>query len=276
MESLANIVTKTKPLFPASKPIEPAKCEKCGAMVEPIRFNYLGEMRLIPGTCKCVQREWERQDEEAKRKDERKKIERVFSLSQLGPRFAECTFDNWTSRPGTSAIHDAAANYVTTWERVKANGEGLIMLGPVATGKSHLAAAIVNALVKRGITAIFQSTPELMSRIRATFDKGSTETERNILSALENADLLVLDDLGAEKTTEATRARLYQVIDARYRYNRPIIVTTNCEIKELEEQIGTRAFDRLCEICAVVKANAPSYRMEIARSKMAAKVQNAG
>ncbi|MRB85087.1 hypothetical protein GH851_31765, partial [Bacillus thuringiensis] len=83
--------------------------------------------------------------------------------------------------------------------------------------KTHLAAAIANELSKQGFIVVFQSVPELLQRIRSTFNSDNKENETQIMRALLECDLLILDDIGAEKTTEWVEEKLFNVIDGRYR-----------------------------------------------------------
>ncbi len=237
-------------------------CPECGNIVEPVVIEVFGETRYIRSTCKC---ELERQaQEEARRKEyERKaRIERLFDLAELGPRFAECTFESWIARPGSERCLDAAKNFAEHFDRHQVSGEGLLMFGNPGNGKSHLAAAIVNAVIPRGKACVFRSVPALLKKLQETYRADARVSEFEILAVLQDADLVVLDDLGAEKMTEWAESMLYYIVDQRYRWRKPLIVTTNCDLEELEERIGTRTFDRLLEMCVLVENRATSYRKE--------------
>lgn len=237
-------------------------CPECGNIVEPVVIEVFGQTRYIRGTCKC---ELERQaEEEARRKEyERKaRIERLFDLAELGPRFAECTFESWIARPGSERCLEAAKNFAEHFDRHQVSGEGLLMFGNPGNGKSHLAAAIVNAVIPRGKACVFRSVPALLKKLQETYRADARVSESEILAVLQDADLVVLDDLGAEKMTEWAESMLYYIVDKRYRWRKPLIVTTNCDLEELEERIGTRTFDRLLEMCVLVENRATSYRKE--------------
>jgi DNA replication protein DnaC len=218
--------------------------------------------RVYPGTCDCVQNEWAAEEAARADADRRRRVEGLFGLSRLGPRFAEATFARWEHRPGTEAGFAAVREYADQWP--PEGGRGLIITGPVGVGKSHLAAAAVNELIPRGVSAVFQNVPELLARFKATYRQGAGEKESDLLRGLEEADLVVLDDLGAEKVTEWTESMLYQVIDARYRQKRPVVVTSNLRVygpaDTLEAAIGTRSLDRLVEVSDLVGLKGESYR----------------
>ncbi|NPV52178.1 MAG: ATP-binding protein [Firmicutes bacterium] len=243
------------------------RCPKCGRENRPLELNILGQTRYIRRVCPCMDEE--RQREEAARQElERKlRIEKLFSVAELGPRFAECTFENWRSRPGTAAAYRAALEYAKRFEEHRRAGSGLIIYGQPGTGKSHLAAAITNRLLSQGIPCIFQSVPALLKRIQATWD-GGTVKERDLIQALTEADLLVLDDAGAEQWSTWSESTLYYVVDERYRWKRPLVVTSNCDPEFLERQVGARTFDRLAEMCFIVANQGSSYRKERARARL--------
>jgi len=248
---------------------EAYRCQDCGAMVQPIIVDILGTMRTLRGTCKCV--ETRRVQEEVKRQNTERmwKIERLFSLAQLGPRFQEATFDSWITRQGTEQGFKAAKELANEWDFNGRTGDSLMLIGPVGTGKSHLAASIVNALIPQGVAAIFQPVPELFQRLNATYSRESRETEAQLLGAMQDADLLVLDDVGAEKPSAANETRLYQIVDARYRAKKPMVLTSNLDVNQLRAQIGERTIDRLIEVCQIVQLEATSYRRIVAAQRRA-------
>jgi DNA replication protein DnaC len=91
--------------------------------------------------------------------------------------------------------------------------------------------------------------PDLLSDIRATFDEKAPLSENDLLEDVNRPDLLVLDDLGAERTSSWVNDRLYLIINRRYDSGRPILVTTNLDLGELSDKIGDRIVSRLCEMC---------------------------
>jgi len=130
---------------------------------------------------------------------------------------------------------------------------GLIMEGPVGCGKSHLAVSILREVIAKGYTGLYYNSPDLLSEIRATFSNEQGPSEDDILEELAGVDLLVLDDLGAEKVSGFVLDRFYLIINKRYENCKPIIVTTNLDQETLINRLGERIVSRLLEMCAEFK-----------------------
>ncbi len=244
-------------------------CPRCGQDIKPVKavFEWFG--RVVYPICDCEARELDRAREEFWQRSKRQRIERLFSLSGLGPRFSECTFDNWIPRRGSEKAFDAVKAYLDRWPEQMKTGEGLVLLGTYGNGKSHLAAAVVNALVSQEYAAVFQPVTRLMYRVNASYRDERGPSEAEIINGLIDADLLVLDDIGAEKWSEKVEERLYAIIDGRYWGKKPTILTGNfLDLKSLEAHIGGRAFDRIAETCIFIENMATSFRKERARARL--------
>ena len=195
-------------------------------------------------------------------REERERIERLFKIARVPRRYRERkleTFDPAYQR-GAWKI---ACRYVEQYKNIRQeNKNGLLFVGPPGTGKSHLAYGILNVLLAKGVPGVCGSVPELMDLLRPQAGRGEEVRER--LELLKTLELVVLDDLGAEKNSEWVTERLYVIINARYNEMLPTIITSNLEMEELEVLPGwERIVSRLFEMCHLVRVDGPDYRKEV-------------
>jgi DNA replication protein DnaC len=241
-------------------------CPYCQKEVPKLELEILGKKRVVQPVCKC---EAEKAEEPIKRAEERSRemeLKRLFSIHDLGERFNESDFTNFIVRNGSEKCFKIAKKYVEefdSWE-----GESLMFWGEPGNGKSHLATAVANELTTKGKRVVFISMPDLLEKIKATFNKNSTESEADIMRGLQMCDLLIIDDIGAEKVSDWVQEVIFRIVDGRYKKVKPIMATSNLEPKELAERIGKRAYDRLIEISQPIKNEATSYRREKAKARM--------
>ena len=134
-------------------------------------------------------------------------------------------------------------------ERLDA-GRGLWLMGDVGTGKTSLAMLVAKTAAEAGRSVAIYSLPRLLARIRRTYDADPGEDSYlRFIERLTSVDLLQIDDLGAEKSSDWVLEQLYAIVDDRYESERSMLVTTNLDQASLEEQIGPRTVSRLVEIC---------------------------
>lgn len=188
----------------------------------------------------------QRREEEAERK--RAVIEARHKASGVSARFQSASIDNFERRTkllgvAAEAIHDFVTNFA---EHMKA-GRCMILAGPAGTGKTHLACAAIRALCDQGRRAQYIRLGDAIRRLRNTWRKDSEETESEVLAALLQPDLLVIDEVGVQYGSEGEKVHAFDIIDGRYNAMRPTIVITNCKPDELLAYLGERCIDRLLE-----------------------------
>jgi len=175
----------------------------------------------------------------------------------------EWTFANDNGRnPQMKTAHF----YVEHWEDMKAGNIGYLLWGSVGTGKSYLAGCIANALMEKEISVKMTNFAIILGDLAATF-----EGRNEYISNLCRYPLLILDDFGMERGTEYGLEQVYNVIDSRYRSGKPLIVTTNLTLTELQNPQDTphaRIYDRLLEMCAPVCFSGENFRRESAQNKL--------
>lgn len=268
MEQIGEILQGT-PIVSATLSSERTRvCPICKRKIQPVKVELFGQERYMPVKCKCEIEQYEREEKQREILERKRRIEELFGFSQLGPRYQKATFENWEQRPGTQIAFREATNFVKNaeWEK----GQGIVFYGPHSTGKTHLAAAIINAVIPKLVPAIFYDAPELLGKFRSTYGELAKYNESTLLSAIGEADVIVLDDLGAEYLTEWAAEKIYEIVNTVYRHEKSLIVTTNLDVAsgELEERIGPRIFERIIEMCRLVEVKGWSYRRVLAERKM--------
>jgi DNA replication protein DnaC len=175
---------------------------------------------------------------------------RARSLSAVIPkRFRGVSFERAPVVDMDPAIVGEVRRYVDHVEENLDSGRGLWFMGDVGTGKTTLAMLVSKAALDAGRSVAIYSLPRLLAEIRKTFDEESERSYLEMIDRLTGVDLLHVDDLGAERTSEWVLEQLYAIVNARYEDQRAVVVTTNLQPDELREQITPRTVSRLVEIC---------------------------
>lgn len=167
--------------------------------------------------------------------------------------------------PQTRGVVEAVREYVDSLEERIADGRGLWLEGDVGTGKTTLAMLVSKRAIEAGRSVAIYSLPRLLARIRRTYDaEGRELSYLQFFERLTSVDLLHIDDLGAEKRSDWVLEQLYAIVDERYATNRSMIVTTNMNVTDLEEQIGERTVSRLAEMCDTLPLFGEDRRYRVA------------
>lgn len=242
-------------------------CIHCGALIPPLEVEILGKCRWVQPVCQCVADKLREDIKRAENMQREREVRELFSISNIGDRYEHVSFENFQPREGAEKSFKIAQHYTNNFENFGL--ESILFWGVPGNGKSHLAAAIHNELIKQHRVVVFISMPDLLEKIKATFsNKQSKESESKILKALNLCDLLIIDDIGAEKTSDWVQEVIFRIVDSRYRRKKPILATSNLEPKLLSERIGARAYDRLVEMSQPIENKATSYRREIAKNRI--------
>lgn len=205
--------------------------------------------------------------------------------SGLKKRHIYCSLNNFKPRAGQDKALNAVEQFARDFLDNK-NPVGLLLVGGVGSGKTHIVASLVNYLadamelysreehpdeyidsyksdfswLDKNTGVCFVMLSELYEHLRFCYSENNSWFPKQIVNHLREVELLVLDDMGAEKASDWTKEILFNIIDYRYNEQLPMIVTTNCVPEELKEKIGDRNFDRLREMCALVSIVAASQR----------------
>lgn len=194
--------------------------------------------RVEQGECtKCIQQEREEQSES---KEEARK-EDCNSVLGIPPRFYK-------------------ANPTSEYYELFKKKKGLVFSGEVGTGKTHEAISLIKHLyIKHDVQALFEPSADLIYELRNSISKGEFE---QVITRYQTTNLLVIDDLGTETATEFLMENLYMIINYRYNYMKPIIMTTNLNASDFAKVYGQRLLSRLTEMATFVKLDGKDKRVK--------------
>jgi DNA replication protein DnaC len=175
-------------------------------------------------------------------------IRNNFAKAAIPKRYLNRTFQNYnTTNQQQQLALNVARHYAAHFSERLENGGGLILQGKPGTGKTHLACAIANQVITNGSSARFTTVMQLVRAIRATWKRDSERSEDEVLKAMIDYDLLIIDEIGVQYETESEKLILFDVLNGRYENEKPTILLTNLVGQELNACIGERNVDRIQE-----------------------------
>ena len=241
-------------------------CPTCGEHILAAKIIMGGKAVVFKKPCSCQNKEILKENAEKAERDKAMRIEinrRIcYESAQVPETFADVTLSGYRRVPGTEEAFEIVKGYLLNRKENFRAGKGLLLSGPCGTGKTHLGCAILNCALNDGYRAIYQNVPEMLDILQPEHADGEEQGE--LIAAACHAGVLLLDDLGAEKASEWTQKQLTIIIDARYRGNRPTIITTNLAGKSLADSCGARVYSRLMDESkiTVVTLTAEDYRRQ--------------
>src|SRR5687768_12455847 len=193
--------------------------------------------------------------------------------ARIPPRYARCDFSNFHQYPNEK-LKNALARARRFVDDFPAVTKGLCLIGPPGIGKTHIAVGVLRqAILKTGARGMFYDVRELLKMIRSTYNPVVRTAEMDILRPVMDAELLVLDDLGAEKPSEWVEETMNLIVNTRYNERRVTIFTSNyedipddTEPNSLVFRIGHRMRSRLHEMCDFEVLDGGDYRQKIGRA----------
>lgn len=188
-----------------------------------------------------------------------------WEQAQVPPRYQHCQLLNFSLlNPSLERACRVAAEVI---ERFPAEQHGLLFMGPCGVGKTHLATAVLQELVlRKGATGKFAEFCSLLRRIQDTYDRRSQTPSWQVLQPALETEVLLLDDLGATRTTPWVLDTLGLIINERYNNQRLTLITTNrppaatLDEESLEDRIGSRLTSRLAEMCFKIEMEGKDFR----------------
>ena len=217
------------------------------------------------GCSLCNKAERQREEDEAGAAEEakrQKRIEDKLCGAGIPAAFVGRTFENYVvESDDMRSARDVAQSFARSfWVEAVKHGGILVFGGVTGTGKSHLALAVAQAVLKRG-TAMYMDVSDLIQRVRGTWRRDSQQSEEELMTLLSSIDLLVIDEVGVQRGTKDEQNTLTDIINRRYRDLRPTILLTNLPGQELIELLGPRVMSRLSERATFVTFDWQDWRL---------------
>ena len=229
-------------------PGEKLPCEKC--------FNEMQTKRKIREEHERLAEEKAQRAEQERLQNIKDHPEKTLTACGVGRRYLSCSFETFRGAEKFKAICKTLIE----------KPESIVLTGDTGSGKTHLAVAILREFVTAGKVisprdAIFTTVPDLLLSIRSGFgdSSGFTQSEEDFVNSYAKTPFLILDDLGAEKSTEWATATLSAIIDKRYRELLPTVYTTNLTLDEIGNQLSRRISSRMSD-AKIIKLSMPDYR----------------
>ena len=215
----------------------------------------------------------------------------MIQQARIPQRYAHCTLDSYdTHFPSSNRTLEAALmkarGFVNAYPS-GTSGNGILMNGSIGVGKTHLAVGMLQALIQeRGAKGLFYDYRDLLKQVQNSYNRSVDVTELEILQPVFDAEVLVLDELGASKPTDWVWDTVAHILNTRYNDRRTTIITTNypnrpplgadengprLAVREetLGDRIGERMRSRLQEMCVVVEMTGEDFRQKVKRASFA-------
>lgn len=232
----------------------------CGKCHTPKQCRFIatwdGKEKKPYTLCDCARARRDAEEQARQAQNLRIEVNRLRKLGFPDSEMADWTFahDDGTDPKTTSIAH----KYVDNFPEMKKRGKGLLLYGPVGTGKTHAAACIANELINQGRPCLVTNFARITNTLQGMFDG-----KQRYLDDFNRLDLLVIDDLAAERDTSYMNEMIFNIIDSRYRSGKPLIVTSNLTQAELTAPTSVdkeRIYSRLLEMCVPVEVKGADRR----------------
>lgn len=243
--------------IPSTQPVpKPEKCKYCGKTLYYECVVLMGQAmiwNLEKPRCDCEKavafwKGWDAKQEKIKKEKElaeeqelrKQKIESILGKSGIKKRYLSRTIDSFSVTAENKRSFEVATDYIKNFREYFTQGKGLYLEGPCGTGKTHLAIAIALAIINTGVPVICKTSIDMLGDIKRCYERNSEVTEEEVLEAYKSVDLLIIDDLGKEQTTEWSVPVLYSILNERYEALLPTIITTNYNTSALAEKLSAK------------------------------------
>lgn len=234
-------------------------CGQCNTRKEREIIWFDGKPKKVPVMCKCRAEGERLKKEQMQKEEEMRSIQRAKISSMMDDTFRTACFANYQIRNGNERHLKVAKKYCIEFSKMYERNQGLLFWGTVGTGKSYTAACIANYLLEANTSVVMTSFVRILQEMQG-FDR---EREEAFTNKLNSVKLLIIDDLGAERSTDYALEKVYGIIDNRYRAKKPLILTTNLTLQQMQEATDiryARIYDRIFEMCYPMEFFGVSWR----------------
>ena len=237
-----------------------AYCEMCDSPKQsPIWFGdkegIHGDWRMVGHLCKCEELQRDASSDEKRNRIKKEYMDRLKTKGIQDEAMRCQTFEADNGKQENMAI---AKSYAKSFkEDFLPTGLGFTFWGDVGTGKTFTASCIANYLTDRNIPVLMTSFSRIMNEVWNAKDKDG------YYKAFNKYDLLIIDDLGVERSTDYAMEQVYTVIDERIRSKKPMLITTNLTIKQLKNPDNLqmeRIYSRILQVCAPIAFKGENLR----------------
>lgn len=199
-----------------------------------------------------------------------RKLSTDLGRAAIPPRYQRHSLDTYVAQnAGQRTALDVCRTYTANIRRTLDDGQNLVLIGGVGTGKTHLACGVAREFLSAGHTALYVRVSELISMVRETWRPDSKKTERRVMRELADYDLLIIDEIGVQAGSENEQQILFNVINGRNEQMRPVILISNQNAEQIKTTLGERSYDRIRESARVVTFNWESWRGKASKSDVA-------
>lgn len=224
-----------------------------------VPFDPKKKVRVkMPVSCRCRAERRYQEEQMLQQDKDMRAMETLKRQSLMDERLRDVSFDSFRKTNDNAYNLKLCLRYANHFDEMLAKNQGLLFYGGVGTGKTFAAACIANHLLSQRVPVIMTSFVKLLESMQ-----GFSEDDSALIARLNRAKLLVIDDLGAERSTDYALEKVYDIVDSRYRAKLPIILTTNLSMTELKESTDiryTRIYDRIFEMCYPMQFKGQSWR----------------
>lgn len=233
-----------------------AVCPQHGTPVQRSTIQTLGVALSFDSGCHSCERE----AAEKERREEQRGFEHAQAVAAIPARYRTASL---ASFPALAPGQDFVLHHAHAFIETSGSGStGLILLGSLGTGKTHIACAILNAFLRRGLSGRYMTTTQAIRLVTETRQFKSQKTEQQVLSELWAPHLLVLDEVSLQDGGDREFRILTEIVSGRYDRRRPTILIDNVTVKEFTHLVGERIVDRFREGGKVLPFDWPSLRHE--------------